>query len=704
MIAGNSKTLFEVFDFTEDNLAQALSNKHTSVDYIKRGKYHYNFLLEHLRYNNIRNYTTKTILIENQYISHAYLSDLGAEFIYSTQNYSKYCKRIHFFSTSFSSVDDLIQDSDEKKKKDIWASYRGFVTVKPLPKSRLGPIILEPYPPSKSKHRRFTALRSYTIHLLGQSIKLDSLAFMEQDGILSACSTVSIWSALHRLHTMFNVGILRPVVINNLAKYTAHNQPGALPGIGMDLHQICSVIEQTGLKVELRTLNGSLKENQEADEQVEVKDKKFIRKFIYAYLRMGLPIFLGLEFENKGKHLVTLVGYEAVNSETITREKNSNLPLTYADYMQSLYAHDDQVGPFSRIKLTGQGNQVKTSRWRDQFTNLVSNDSEVYSIIVPLSKDIKLTFEDIYKQVLYFESLFYELIETDQQFVWDIYLSHTNDYRKEIQQEGNTYSVAQQYKILTNFLPPYIWVARAEVAGFAEMEFIFDATALPYASDFCTSILFFDEVLKNLLAEALVDETDNDRDSLIHASGMNRLFKESFDLPVIWSFLKKTLAGNKSKVLSEIPNSLSNSEYIEFVEAKQPVNSNESIGAAEKTKPLEETDTEEKQVIHSSTPPELIKNEDDSPINIQGISSKRGYWKKKIAGGDIEPVLKEVQEFLENSEIYNNQINTIIAITGRSNRLEKNKMIGNMSYSRYNLEYNQITNILLDFIDSLKES
>ena len=353
--------------------------------------------------------------------------------------------------------------------------------------------------------------------------------------------------------------------------------------------------------------------------------------------------------------------------------------------------------------MTGQGNQAKTSRWKDQFTNVVSYDSEVYSIIVPLSKDIRLTFEDIYKQVLYFESLFYELIETDQQFVWDIYLSQTNEYRKEAQQKDSVYSSTQQYKILTGFLPPYIWVARAEAAGVPELEFIFDATAIPYSSDFCTSILFFDEVLEGLLSEALVDQTDNDRDSLIHVSGMNRLLKESFDLSFIWSFLKKNLDINKLNTISETENALSGSEEMESITCKQTVDSNKSsfIEDTEETKPNVASDSEEKHVPSSSMPTEFDNTEKDSPTSSQDIGSKKRNWKKKIAAGEIEPVLKEVQEFLEDSEALEDQTNVVIALISRYNRLKHNQIIGNLNFSQYGTESNRITNALLKFIDSL---
>jgi len=58
---GNSTALFEVLSFSEDNLAKALSNEHTSVEYIKRGKYHFNFLFEHLKYQNKPNFKVKTM-------------------------------------------------------------------------------------------------------------------------------------------------------------------------------------------------------------------------------------------------------------------------------------------------------------------------------------------------------------------------------------------------------------------------------------------------------------------------------------------------------------------------------------------------------------------------------------------------------------------------------------------------------------------
>lgn len=664
---GNSTALFEVLNFTEDNLAKALSNEHTSIEYIIKSKYHFNFLFEHLKYENKAENKVETILIEHKYISHTYLSDLGAEFIFSSQDYSKFCKRVHFFSKPFSSINEFIADPENTTIEELWNSYKGFVTVKPLPKSRLGPILLVPYPPSDIADRRFTAIRSYNIHLLGHNLQLKSLAFMEQDGILSACSTVALWSAINQLHHLFNVGIPRPVAINTLAKYTAHNQPGALPGIGMDLHQICGVIEQIGLKAELRTLNGSLGNNVRVNKKVEVKDKTFIRKFIYAYLKMGLPILLGLEFEDGGKHLITLAGYRAVNMRKVKWIKRKDLPIAYADQIKTLYAHDDQVGPFSRLTLMQDGSKVKTMRPKDPTAEVDRSVSAVYNIIVPLSKDIRLTFEDIYQQTLYFESLFDEIIEQGLLFIWDIYLTPTNEYRRDVVKKNSHYSPSQKIKLLTEFLPPYLWVARAEVAGFPEMEFIFDATAIPYSNDFCVGVLFLDPVFEDFMKKSLTVAEEYDKERFLLINNVNQFIDSKLDEAYIWSLIKKGLF----EVPQDKKKETTTSECLEKQKERHPAN-------------------------RDNTHEETKHKESDEKPDLRSLKAK---WTQMIAQANLETPLQE--STLHCKQFMESRVEEAVLLQGRYNSLQKNNTKGVLTPENYLLESNRIAAALLDFINSL---
>ena len=632
-------SLFEVTDFSEDNLVIALSNEHTTVDYIRKGKYHFNFFYEYLLYKNRTGYKVKTILVERKYISHTYLSDLGAEFIYSSQDYSKFCKRIHFFSERFTSVEEIIKAPESNKADRIWKSYRGFITVKPLPKARLGPVILEHFPPSAEPDGLFTVVRPYTIHLLGQSIQIQSLAFLEQDGILSACSTVALWSTIHRLHTMFNVGILRPVAINSLAKYTAHNQPGALPGLGMDLHQICGVLEQIGLRAELRTLNGNSSNYKSQLANEEPKDITFVRKFIYAYLKMGLPVLLGLEYKNGGKHLITLTGYKKPKALAINPLKTSQ-PLTYADGIQELDAHDDQVGPFSPLKLEDAADVLKTYRWnKNAAEDIIYNESLVYCIITPLSRDIRLTFEDIYQQIYYFENLFTDLFgNLKDRFIWDIYLMSTNDYRKEVLRNKDVFTDDQKNNLLENFLPPYLWVARAEVSGYQEMEFIFDATAIPYSDDFCIDVMFFDDALKELIARKLNGLEEYDKDTYLYINKTNQFINSKVDSAYIWYVVK-----------------------------------------------------------------EALKNDPGGfDISEEKIEDHIHEWRQMIAKANIENVLQQISTYI--NKYVEPKYDEIILLQARFNEFKNKDRKGIISTAEYSLATNQIAASLLDLINELKSA
>jgi hypothetical protein len=212
------------------------------------------------------------------------------------------------------------------------------------------------------------------------------------------------------------------------------------------------------------------------------------------------------------------------------------------------------VGPFSRLTLLEDGSKVKTIRLKDPTAKVTRHESEVYSIIVPLSKDIRLTFEDIYQQTLYFESLFYELIDTDQRFVWDIYLTPTNEYRRDVAKAANTYSQEQKAQLLTEFLSPYLWVARAEVADDSVMELIFDATAIPYSNNFCIDVLFFDVVIKGLIKEALTVPEEYDKKQYLLINNVNQFIESKLDAAYIWSVVKNALfEGTQDQKINEKP-------------------------------------------------------------------------------------------------------------------------------------------------------
>lgn len=536
MHLSDQSPLFEILPFSEEALAEALSNQWIGAEALKREKYHYHFLLEYLAYEGNPDHQVKTILVENLHISYSYQSDYVAQYALSFPKYSRFCKRVHFFSKDFRFIEELVGESSSVENNlTLWEGYVGFVTVKPLPKARLGTILLKPYPSSAQNQRVFTVIRDYQVSVLGENVILKSLPFQEQDTVVSSCATMALWSAIHMLHGLFQTPLLTPNEINGKAHFNIQSPILSLPGIGLDLAQICRVIEYLGLLPELRTIDYG---------EDDSKDKSFIKKFIYAYLRMGLPILVGLQFQGIGQHLVTIVGYKKIDLVPQDIETSSVDINVYADQLKEFYAHDDQTGPFSRIKFLDTDGYVQMSRWQD-FQSNNKLQGRITSLIAPLPKEVRISFEDIWLQISSFESILYPLIEieqdpvskTEQEIIWDIYLVRDQDFKTSI--KGDETYARMRLDILNTFFPPFIWIARGTTNGMPSIEFIFDATDIPNAENYCFKILFFDDVFKQLLQQVLFPPQD-ESEAILYQAVFDE-FLNGISEKVVWNGLKLAL-------------------------------------------------------------------------------------------------------------------------------------------------------------------
>lgn len=295
---------------------------------------------------------------------------------------------------------------------------------------------------------------------------------------------------------------------------------------------------------------------------------------------------------------------------------------------------------------------------------------------VTLSKDIQLTSEDIYKQItsediyqqtLYFESLFYELIETDQNFVWDINLTPTNEYRTKAFSKDSIYNQEQKSKLLTEFLPPYLWIARAEVSGYPEMEFIFDATAIPYSNDFCITVLFFDEVLEDLIKESLTAPEEYDKERYLLINNVNQFIDSKLNDAYIWSTIKNVLFETSQDKKKET----TTGEFTEKQKEGHPANEDNT---------------------HKETQNKASDEKSD-------LRSLKAAWIQLIAQADIETPLKESLAYCK--QFMESRVDEAVQMQGRYNSLLKNYRIGILTYENYSIERNRISDAFLDFINSL---
>ena len=473
-----SKQLYKVSKFVENELASELRNELTNLSSLKR-KHQYKALLTYLQRLN-----AKVILVEKEHLSNSYASDYAAEYSFGLKHVNKSCKRLHFFSGDFSTLEKLLNTSQNELQK----SYLGCITIRPIPNVLFGTILLAI--PQNVKNSNFWAIRKYEIEILGSVLAIDTLAFQEQDGLISACATIALWSSLHALHKLFKTPILSPNVISHRAHIRAHNRIRGADEVGLDINDLCNVIKSVDLYPLVRTINDSRK-----------KDTGLISSMIYPYAKMKLPVMLGLELDDDEQHLITVNGFDP---PTDFAQKGKNL-YSYGGFVSIIYAHDDQTGPFTKVQMVASEGIIKVIRWVNGNDEQSAYSGNISSIIIALPKGIRIPFEDIYEQVhTFFEkglALIYQLPKGEElNIIWDIYLTKANDYRKQILDDNtDTYSSSQKKDLLIRTsLPNYIWVARGYSSTIPFIEFVFDAMGFPNSHNLCAKFIFFSQEVEKI--------------------------------------------------------------------------------------------------------------------------------------------------------------------------------------------------------------
>jgi hypothetical protein len=480
----------ELLDYNPGNLALALKNNFISVDLITSGKFHYRYLLDYLGDSDPDALGAKTIVIEHDYISRSYLNDYSAYYsLCFNDDYKRKSNRIHFFKNKFTLNEfeqDILNDSGKIINDD---SYLGYIVVKNLPNVIIGATLLKTYSNNSS---RYYITRNCETNLFGKKLKFKSLIFQEQDKVVSACATTALWIAFYKTSNFFQTSLPSPSEITASAKNSFNTAGRIFPNKdGLDHFQIGNAIENVGLVFELRNNDN-------------VNDPNFLKSFIYSYSKLGLPVLLGLNIPDKGRHLITVSGFRYDHSNTIESEF-SNLSLI-SDNLNLFYAHDDRVGPYSRLRITKKFRKagiIETAWWIDPVGKKRYSAS-VLSIIVPIYKKIRISVEDIQNDIRKFDYQLKNKLPKTFKLVWDIFLNSSNDYKKEIIEDSDLSPVFKKSVTFIQ-LPKYIWIARLIISDLVVLEFIFDSTDVSQGQ-FCLMINCFEPGLLSIIKDELKSE------------------------------------------------------------------------------------------------------------------------------------------------------------------------------------------------------
>lgn len=361
----------------------------------------------------------------------------------------------------------------QERDEEFWKDYLGFVVVKPIPLTVIGYTVLKTYNNGSGfNSRNFWGTREYRVHLFGNEIKFNSLAFQEQDSVLSACATTAIWSMLNKASIDYHTKLKSPNEITKDADRTSLDGSRLFPNKGLNVLQICKAIENSGLVSEVKTPNQLVSHPELNLNPLKVLTNEYTKKLLNAYAPIGIPIILIINVPNGGGyglHAITVSGFIQTPPAPIP-------PINEVSWLSKnidkFYAHYDQWGPFARIEFDGDY-KLKTP-WSD--LDLRNNPTFITNIIVPLYPKVRISYEDIEFLVLGIDTIltlfFGNQILND--LVWDVKIEFGNNFKTTVKQselEDNT-----KMEFLTRSLPRYLWVASCYTGDNKIFDFTFDAT------------------------------------------------------------------------------------------------------------------------------------------------------------------------------------------------------------------------------------
>lgn len=410
-------------------------------------------------YDYLGDLNANTYVVENRYIDKDYLIDFAKFYARSFNVDEKYTQRFHFFSEKFSNdefITSIIENDDEKIKK-IQQSYLGFTILRPIKDWKgnpyIGRTVFKTYPLIVNDENRFYLTQKYHFSLFGIPLTVESLPFQAQDSAVGGCATTACWVALHPLHTLFGIQKYAPYEITNISvAFPTLNRN--FPSTGLTLYQMKSQFNALGLETEFINVDkiGHMNSAYQANDDI-------VADAVKAYCNLGLPIIAALRL-CRG----TVVDYHAV---VISGYRHKNGKIT------ELYIHDDQIGPFHRVKPCGN-----FSNWLNEWVNKYGiTKIEVERLIIPIYEKLRLNFGAIYSIYLDWKQdliIYAKKEKVEESLRTELLLVGLNDYKNFLL--SRTFS--DKVNILKMNFPRFIWVMRATFQDKIKRDLVFDGTSV----------------------------------------------------------------------------------------------------------------------------------------------------------------------------------------------------------------------------------
>ena len=282
----------------------------------------------------------KTVLREDHYVDRHFLDEHVLYYGRSLEPTASHVVRFHVFSRVFSDAEfgDLLEqraaqttEAAAKIDQDLSKDYLGFISIRPLPSVPIGRTVLRRL--DDGEQRDIWATGSHEVHLANIGLKVEGLAFQQQDLAVGACATAAVWTALSRVTRHEGMRAPTPAEVSQAAGRHVLPNGRTLPAVsGLSVQQLCEAIRSSGF----------------APEVVHAVERpEYFVVALHTYLLSGIPVVLVLQ-GSEGQHAVTAVGFKTEG--VLSPRLQTSVPVRSAR-IKKIYIHDDRLGPYARSFL-----------------------------------------------------------------------------------------------------------------------------------------------------------------------------------------------------------------------------------------------------------------------------------------------------------------------------------------------------------------
>lgn len=173
--------------------------------------------------------------------------------------------------------------------------------------------------------------RPYRTHLAGLELSVSGIAWQQQDGAVSACATVALWTMFQASAFDEHHAIPSTADVTRLANDALLSRGRVFPSEGLNAHQLSRSIRAAHLEPLIADPGG---------------DAGVFSSIVASLVRSGFPVLVTGEIGGSG-HAVCVVGFR--EGAPVTEIADQVIPQDQE--LSCLYVHDDNLGPNVRMEV-----------------------------------------------------------------------------------------------------------------------------------------------------------------------------------------------------------------------------------------------------------------------------------------------------------------------------------------------------------------